>query len=106
MASVGIVGGICGVLWMCGTSAASSDNFSGLGLIIGSFSPFTLMSLLVSPFDVAGSNWGRHDTEILQSRLLVFITGWAAAAVYAFVVWAMYKSMVHNFDMTIRKQAM
>jgi ABC-type transport system involved in multi-copper enzyme maturation permease subunit len=106
MASVGIVGGICGVLWMCGTSAASSDNFSGLGLIIGSFSPFTLMSLLVSPFDVAGSNWGRHDTEILQSRLLVFITGWAAAAVYAFVVWAMYKSMVHNFDMTIRKQAL
>jgi hypothetical protein len=40
-----------------------------------------------------------------SGRLLVFIFGWAAAALYAFVVWGMYKSMVRNFDMTIRKQS-
>lgn len=105
MSSVAIVGGVCGTLWMCGTGAASSSNFHELGLIIGSFSPFTLMSLMVSPSDAAGSNWGTFDTQIAQSRLLVFFAGWAAAAVYAIIVWAMYKSMVRNFDMTIRKQA-
>ena len=105
MSSVAIVGGVCGALWMCGTGAASSGNFNELGLIIGSFSPFTLMSLMVSPIDTAGNNWGTFDTQIAQSRLLVFFAGWAAAAVYAVIIWAMYKSMVRNFDMTIRKQA-
>ena len=105
MSSVAIVGGVCGALWMCGTGAASSGNFNELGLIIGSFSPFTLMSLMVSPIDTAGNNWGTFDAQIAQSRLLVFFAGWAAAAVYAVIIWAMYKSMVRNFDMTIRKQA-
>ena len=30
---------------------------------------------------------------------------WVAAGAYALVVWSMYKSMVKNFDMTIRKQS-
>ena len=37
-------------------------------------------------------------------RVGIFIAGWIAASVYALAVWSMYKSMVHNFDMTIRKQ--
>jgi len=31
--------------------------------------------------------------------------GWGAVAAYSAIVWAMYKSMVKNFDMTIRKQS-
>jgi hypothetical protein len=37
--------------------------------------------------------------------VLVFIFSWLATAAYAVVVWTMYKSMVTNFDMTIRRQS-
>jgi hypothetical protein len=57
----------------------------------------------VNPAEVAPDTFGGGDTA--EGRLLVFIFGWAAAALYAFVVWGMYKSMVRNFDMTIRKQS-
>jgi hypothetical protein len=105
MASVGIVGGVCGALWLCGTNAASSINFGQPGLAVGCFSPFTLMAILVNPSDVAGETFGSRAEEIRDARLLIFFFAYVAAAVYALVVWGMYKSMVHNFDMTIRKQA-
>ena len=106
MSSVGIVGGVCGALWVCGTNAASSINFGQPGLAVGSFSPFTLMALLINPAGVAGDTFGdRAADEVANARLLIFFFAYVAAIVYALVVWGMYKSMVHNFDMTIRKQA-
>jgi ABC-type Na+ efflux pump permease subunit len=106
MSSVGIVGGICGALWLCGTNAASSINFGQPGLAVGCFSPFTLMAILVNPADVAGETFGSSRAEeIRDARLLIFFFAYVAAVVYALVVWGMYKSMVHNFDMTIRKQS-
>jgi ABC-type Na+ efflux pump permease subunit len=100
MSSVGIVAGVCGGLWVCGSSAASS-SIGQPGLIVGCFSPFTLMAVLVNPGEIAPDSF----QDMATGRLLVFIFGWAAAALYAFVVWGMYKSMVRNFDMTIRKQS-
>jgi ABC-type transport system involved in multi-copper enzyme maturation permease subunit len=105
MASVGIVGGVCGALWICGTNAASSVSFGQPGLAVGCFSPFTLMAILVNPNDVAGETFGSRAAEIRDARLLIFFFAYVAAVVYALVVWGMYKSMVHNFDMTIRKQS-
>jgi hypothetical protein len=102
MSSVGIVAGVCGGLWVCGINAAGS-SIGAPGLIVGCFSPFTLMAVLVNPTDVAPDTFQSGDSA--EGRLLVFIFGWAAAALYAFVVWGMYKSMVRNFDMTIRKQS-
>jgi ABC-type transport system involved in multi-copper enzyme maturation permease subunit len=103
MSSVGIVAGVCGGLWLCGINAAGSRDFGPPGLAIGSFSPFTLMALLVNPADVAADSF-KPNSET-EARILVFFFGYAAAVVYAVVVWGMYKSMVRNFDMTIRKQA-
>jgi hypothetical protein len=37
--------------------------------------------------------------------MLIFFFGWAATGAYTLIVWGMYKSMVKNFDMTIRKQS-
>ncbi|HEV8605759.1 MAG TPA: ABC transporter permease subunit [Tepidisphaeraceae bacterium] len=102
MSSVGIVAGVCGGLWVCGINAAGS-SIGSPGLIVGCFSPFTLMAILVNPMDVASGSFSEGDSA--EGRLLVFVFGWAAAALYAFVVWGMYKSMVRNFDMTIRKQS-
>jgi ABC-type transport system involved in multi-copper enzyme maturation permease subunit len=102
MSSVGIVAGVCGGLWVCGINAAGS-SIGQPGLIVGCFSPFTLMAVLVNPTESAPDSFQAGD--MATGRLLVFIFGWAAAALYAFVVWGMYKSMVRNFDMTIRKQS-
>jgi hypothetical protein len=64
------------------------------------------MALLINPREVAGNNfYGASGLEADESRLLIFFAGWAATALYAFIVWGMYKSMVKNFDMTIRRQA-
>jgi ABC-type Na+ efflux pump permease subunit len=103
MSSVGIVAGVCGALWGCGSSAVGSRSFGPPGLAIGSFSPFTLIALLVNPADIAAESFVTNTAA--ESRILVFIFGYTAAVIYAVVVWGMYKSMVRNFDMTIRKQA-
>jgi len=105
MSSVGIVAGVCGALWMCGMLGVSSSEFGPLGLVIGASSPFTLMALLISPADIAGKTFSDPAASMAEQRMLIFFFGWVAAGLYGMVVWAMYKSMVKNFDMTIRKQA-
>src|SRR6185436_6382163 len=85
MSSVGIVAGVCGGLWVCGSNAASS-SIGQPGLMVGCFSPFTLMAVLVNPGDIAPDSFPTGG-DMATGRLLVFIFGWAAAALYAFVVW-------------------
>ncbi len=104
MSSVGIVAGVFGTLWVCGMGAAGSRNLSEVGVGIGCFSPFTLMALFVSPLDNTGGNFADYNA-LLNARIVIFIFGWMATGVLGVVVWTMYKSMVHNFDMTIRKQS-
>jgi ABC-type transport system involved in multi-copper enzyme maturation permease subunit len=107
MSSVGIVVGICATLGWCGfTMLANSGPQNSFLLVIASFSPFTLLTLLVDPYNFGGRVFeGATDADIAAARVLMFGFGYAAAAAYALVVWSMYKSMVKNFDMTIRKQS-
>ncbi len=105
MSSVGIVAGAFGGLWMCGMSATSSGNLSEPGMAVGCFSPFTLMAMLISPADIVDSAFAERARLVADARLLIFFFGWAATVCYGLIVWSMYKSMVRNFDMTIRRQA-
>jgi ABC-type transport system involved in multi-copper enzyme maturation permease subunit len=108
MSSVGIVLGICVGLALCGYSAVDSHAMGQAGLVFGSFSPFTLMTLLVNPRYIATEQFGFGTGDpgnVSGARLLIFVFGWAATGAYTLVVWGMYKSMVKNFDMTIRKQS-
>jgi hypothetical protein len=96
-------------LGWCGGSLVDS-NSGGFGLAIGSFSPFTVMTVLINPYRFAEHNFQRDSTygmggDEAESRLVVFIVSWIAVGVYLLVVWSMYKSLVKNFDMTIRKQS-
>ena len=102
MLSLGVVGAIFGLFWVCGFSFASSRDLQEPGVCIGCFSPFTLMALSVNPMDIVNQSFGAKDLSSL--RILIFLFGWIASAIYAIIVWTMYKSMVYNFDMTIRKQ--
>jgi ABC-type transport system involved in multi-copper enzyme maturation permease subunit len=107
MSSVGIVVGICAALGWCGGQLVSS-NSGPVGLAIGSFSPFTIMTVLIDPYSFAEHNFqsnGFGATEESTSRFVVFIFSWVAVGGYTLVVWSMYKSMVKNFDMTIRRQS-
>jgi ABC-type Na+ efflux pump permease subunit len=108
MSSVGIVMGICVGLALCGGQVVDSRATGSLGLVIGAFSPFTLVTALIDPRTYAREGFGftgEDPGSIMTARMLLFIFGWAATGAYTLVVWGMYKSMVKNFDMTIRKQS-
>jgi len=108
MSSVGIVMGISVGMGLCGAGVVDTKAMSSIGLVFGSFSPFTLLMLLIDPRTVASEQFGFNSgdpTATSAPRVLVFVFGWVATGAYTLVVWGMYKSMVKNFDMTIRKQS-
>ncbi len=105
MSSIGIVVGGSGVLGFIGFHAAAARSMGMGSLIIGSFSPFTLMTILINPWKFATDAFGDPAGNQLWNRLAVFLSGWVAVAAFSGIVWTMYKSMVKNFDMTIRKQS-
>lgn len=108
MSSVGIVMGASVGMGLCGSQIVDARAMSSIGLVFGSFSPFTLMTLLIDPRSFASEQFGFNTgdpTATSGPRILVFVFGWIATGAYTLVVWGMYKSMVKNFDMTIRKQS-
>ena len=108
MLSVGIVVGICGALGWCGGTLLQSPSADFLGVAAGAFSPFTLLTMLIDPYTFAAHAFGvapGSENTPQSARILAFICAWIAIGAYTAVVWSMYKSMVKNFDMTIRKQS-
>ena len=64
------------------------------------------MTVLVDPYTFAESLFvGVMPSDIAGARVIIFIIGYIAAGGYAMLVWWMYKAMVKNFDMTIRRQS-
>jgi hypothetical protein len=97
--------GACGGLGWCGYSLlAGSFRASEPSLAIGSFSPFTVLTVLIDPASYGG-NVFQPGGDVTTGRIVVLIFSWMATGAYALIVWTMYKSMVKNFDMTIRKQS-
>jgi ABC-type transport system involved in multi-copper enzyme maturation permease subunit len=111
MASVGIVGGVTGALGWCGFAFLGSNpgSTNEAAVVAGSFSPFTLLGLLINPQATVPSLDPRTNPawaiDLNNIRVLIFIAAWVAVGVYTAIVWAMYASMVKNFDMTIRRQS-
>ena len=109
MLSVGIVVGLCAALGWCGYQLLQSPTAGSIGVVAGAFSPFTLLTMMIDPYTFAdrafGFAPGGAPEAATTSRWLAFIFTWVAIGAYTAVVWSMYKSMVKNFDMTIRKQS-
>jgi ABC-type transport system involved in multi-copper enzyme maturation permease subunit len=107
MSSVGIVIGLCGGLGWCGAQFLDYRGGGLFNLIVGSFSPFTVLTVLIDPTGFGGEAFGASSTpaDVASARIVVLIFSWIATGVYALIVWSMYKSMVKNFDMTIRRQS-
>jgi ABC-type Na+ efflux pump permease subunit len=104
MSSVGIMLGVCGALGWCGLEFLQNHGMGLAGWVAGSFSPFTLLTMLINPWSFLDASNPNPD-DITTARWFVFIFTWIAVGAYTAVVWTMYKSMVKNFDMTIRKQS-
>ena len=104
MSSVGIVVGIlpppsAPADTRCSTPCARR---AGINLVLGSFSPFTVLTVLIDPYSFGGNAFdSANESDVIAARFTVFFFSWAATAAYAAIVWAMYRSMVRNFDMTI-----
>jgi hypothetical protein len=107
MSSVGIVVALCALLGFCGNFFLNEmRNVNALAAVLASFSPFTILTVLIDPYTFGGNAFASGDPgEIVGIRLTLLVFSWVATGAYAFVVWTMYKSMVHNFDMTIRRQS-
>ena len=75
-------------------------------LALSSFSPFTVLMLMIDPWETASRAFDpSNPANVASNRVLIFIVSWIATGAYALAVWTMYKSMVKNFDMTIRRQS-
>jgi ABC-type transport system involved in multi-copper enzyme maturation permease subunit len=110
MSSVGIMVGACAALGWCGFAMLQSGgSMSGeLAVAVGTFSPFTLLTILIDPYKFAGSAFEHSagsNYDPSGARIVAFVVCLVALGVYALGIWSMYKSMVKNFDMTIRKQS-
>ncbi len=107
MTSVGIVVGVCAALGWCGYTVLSGSG-NEIGVVIGSFSPFTILTILIDPYQFAGGVFNPNPGQIDNSggaRFLMCAFTVVAVGAYTAVVWSMYRSMVKNFDMTIRRQS-
>ncbi|MGH7214387.1 MAG: ABC transporter permease [Tepidisphaeraceae bacterium] len=106
MSSVGIVVGICGMLGFCGWQILEGSRATPISLVFSSFSPFTVLTVLINPYTAASRVFAEGSiSDIINGRVITFIFAWVATGAYALVVWSMYKAMVKNFDMTIRRQS-
>ncbi|MDP9173105.1 MAG: ABC transporter permease subunit [Planctomycetota bacterium] len=112
MATVGIIVGACAGMGWCGMGMLNNTGNSlppEMAVAIGTFSPFTLMTLLIDPWQYGGRAFDlttrAGDFDPSGARWTAFIVCLISLGAYAAIVWSMYKSMVKNFDMTIRKQS-
>ncbi|MGD0769727.1 MAG: ABC transporter permease subunit [Tepidisphaeraceae bacterium] len=108
MSSVGIIVGACAALGWCGYQVLQSSTPPELAAAIGAFSPFTLLTILIDPYQFAGNGFNPNagtSYDPAGVRVAAFLVCAVAIAAYAMGIWSMYKSMVKNFDMTIRRQS-
>lgn len=102
LSSVGIIIGVSFALGACGWGLLEVSK--AYGALIAPFTPFTAVSLIINPAQTLDlTRAGRH--ELLEARALLPIGAVLATAFYGMVVVAIYRAMVRNFDMTVRKQS-
>jgi len=102
MYSIGLIIILCGVSWLLGNGLVSASQ-EGIGAVLAPLTPFTSMWYLVNPrglFDSAA--------QLAQNAPVVRIGAAfgtvVAIGAYAFIVWAVFRGLVKNFDMIIRRQ--
>ena len=105
MSSLAIVAACVALLGWCGFTASSS-RLGAPATFIQAVSPLGVVAAVIYPQEFGGRAWGGSgDLTIGEARLVLAVGATLASLAYAAAVWGMYKSMVKNFDMTIRRQS-
>lgn len=103
IATVSVLMGVCGLLGICGLAVfRQNDLASILGLLVAPFSPFTAIAVMLRPGETIGGSTPQGVE--LGGRIVFFCTLLIACGVFCILTWTMYRSMVKNFDMIIRRQ--
>ncbi|MFQ5590876.1 MAG: ABC transporter permease subunit [Phycisphaerae bacterium] len=103
MYSVGLLIFLCGVSWLLGDTAVRVSQGS-LGAFLAPFTPFTSVWYLVNPGALFHASKVSVDTAAI-ARLAVLLGTLAGVSLYLFVIWSMYRGLVRNFDMIVRRQS-
>jgi ABC-type transport system involved in multi-copper enzyme maturation permease subunit len=102
MVSVGVMTLIC--LGAFALASKIIESVDAGGALLAAFTPFTAIRVLVNPAGLF-NNANELATNLVSVRVFaVFGTVIASALVYGIVA-GMYKSMIRNFDMIVRKQS-
>ena len=102
VATVGVIGAVAGVVGLCAVSA--SRDISLVGPALSALSPAAVLFGGIYPEE------GWAETVNMQlgtanARIALLVGSAIAAVIYASLVYALRASMVHNFDMTVRRLA-
>ncbi len=103
MTSIGTVALISFALYGCAFGLGQTSW--QFGALVTPLTPFTAISVIVQPDLILDlPNPGQRGFAPDQVRPLVFFGSAFSIAIYALIVAGLYKNMVRNFDMTVRKQ--
>lgn len=101
MISAGVLlGFFLGLTWMGYTVLQIRSE---VGIALATLSPLTIVTLLVDPWTLGGRAYPAADPAV--ARAIVAIGALLTTVILGLMVWAMYASMVRNFDMVIRRQS-
>lgn len=93
-------------MWGCGAIAAQANGF--FNAVVSPFLPFPSMQVFVDPASAFRSFTGTNApslNDLRTARVTRLVAALVAAVCYVGLTWAMYNSMVRNFDMTVRRQS-
>jgi hypothetical protein len=83
------------------------DDRQVLGPVVSMASPFTGICVLIDPAGYAPKDFDAgayNGSPLWIGRMILLIATMAASGAYCGIVYGMYRSMVKNFDMIIRRQ--
>ncbi len=101
LVSITIVTIVCSLLFVIGNSIVSEAP--EVGPAIAPFTPFTAVKALINGRGTREYG-GYSFSNTFSTRMIMLIGSCFAVAGYSIIVSGMYKSVVRNFHMTVRKQ--
>lgn len=105
MLSVLLVAVVIAIPASIGMATISGNYRSAAALAVAAFSPVSTLCALVNSSQFGGQVLSGEDPDAYWTgRIIMTVFGLVACGAYAGVVYALYRTMVRNFDMMIRKQ--
>lgn len=102
VATVGVVGAVAGIVGLCAFNASASVDV--IGPTLGALSPASALYSVIVP-EQGMREMISVNYATAGARVSLLLGAVVAAGVYMAMVYGLRSSMVHNFDMTVRRLA-